>query len=72
MTAKPLLRTQPVTDKGDKASRELLEVVQILAREVNALNGKLAAIAAITAPTGGATIDAQSRTAITALIAAAG
>lgn len=71
MKAKPLLKDQPVTLDGRRASPDLLEVVQILAREVNALQAKLSAIAAVTAPSGGATVDAQSRTAIAAIIAAA-
>ena len=71
MTAKPLLRTQPATSDGKAASQELLEVIQGLVREVNALSAKLDAIAAITAPAGGGTVDSQSRTAINAIIAAA-
>lgn len=71
MKTKPLLRDQPVTRDGKLASDGLLEVVQTLSREVNRLSDKLALIAAITAPTGGATVDSQSRTAIAAIIAAA-
>ena len=70
MKAKPLMKDQPVTQDGRKASAELLEIVQILAREVNALQGKLAAVAAVAPPSGGATVDSQSRAAITAVIAA--
>lgn len=78
MRAKPLLRDQPITQDGTKASTEALEVIQILTRLVNALqdridvqDAKFAAIAATAAPTGGATVDSQSRTAINAIIAAA-
>jgi len=78
MRAKPLLRDQPITQDGTKASTEALEVIQILTRLVNTLqdridvqDAKFAAIAATSAPTGGATVDSQSRTAINAIIAAA-
>lgn len=72
MTAKPLLRDQPATRDGAAASDALLEVIQILVREVNRLGGRLDAIAAVAAPAGGATVDAQSRAAIAAMLAAAG
>ena len=78
MKAKPLLKQQPVTAAGDMGSVQLLEVIQILTSIVNtqddaiaALEAKFAAIAAITAPTGGATVDSQSRTAINAIRTAA-
>jgi hypothetical protein len=40
-------------------------------RRLRGLEGKLAAVAAITGPTGGATVDAEARTAINAIIGAA-
>lgn len=49
-----------------------LALLQDLASQVSTLQAKLAAIAAVTAPVGGATVDAQARTAVTAIIAAAG
>lgn len=68
----PLLSQQPVTAKGDRPSRELVEVIDGLVREMRAMQAKLDAIAAITAPTGGATVDSQARTAISAILTAAG
>lgn len=40
-------------------------------RALDASNAKLAAIAAVVAPVGGATVDAEARTAIAAIIAGA-
>lgn len=78
MKTRPLTRTQAATENGLKASIELLEVIQAMSREVNrlidsvdALEAKFTAIAGVTGPTGGATVDSQSRTAINAIIAAA-
>lgn len=72
MTAKPLLWSQPVTDKGDRPSRELVEVIQRLVADVEAMSAKLAAIAALSDASGGATVDAEARAAIAAILDAAG
>ena len=60
---------QPVTREG--ASPAFLEYLSALEREIIALQGKLDAIAAVAAPVGGATIDAEARTAINAIRTAA-
>lgn len=46
-------------------------LLQNTADRLEALEAKLTAIAAITAPTGGATIDAESRAAINSIITGA-
>lgn len=49
-----------------------LEEFRRMEDRIAALEAKLAAIAAVTEPTGGATQDAEARTAIDAIIAGAG
>lgn len=44
MTVKPLLIGQPVTQKGDMPSAELVQVIQQLVREVNKLADRVAAL----------------------------
>lgn len=53
-------------------SSELMREAGLLEQRVAALEAKLAAMAAVTAPSGGATQDAEARTAINALRAGAG
>ena len=53
------------TDEGIRLFRRMEQ-------RLNAAEGKLSAIAAVTGPTGGATIDSQARTAINAIISGAG
>lgn len=67
-----------LTIEGMKLLQDLFDRVtvleasaSVLETELNAAEAKLAAIAAVTAPAGGATIDAESRTAINAIIAGA-
>jgi len=69
---KQLLPQQAVTAAGDLPSAALVEIIQRLVLEVEALGSRLDAIAAVAAPTGGATVDAQARTAINAIRTAAG
>lgn len=51
-------------------TREGYEMLMDLQRDFAAAQGKIAAAAAVAAPTGGATIDAQARAAINAIRAA--
>ena len=48
-----------------------LALLQDMDRRLLEADAKLAAIAAVVAPSGGATVDAQARTAIAAIIAGA-
>lgn len=61
---------QAITDR--QASPAFMEYLAGLERDLEAMRAKLDAIAAVTAPTGGATIDAEARTAINAIRTAAG
>lgn len=63
-------RQQRVTDQA--ASVEFLEYLASLEREVAALRAVVAAIGAVPAPAGGATVDTQARAAVAAVITAAG
>lgn len=62
---------QPITADGNLASRDILEVLQLMARDIEAANRKLDAIAAI-ALLGGGGGDPSSRAAINEIIGAAG
>lgn len=54
-----------------KPTVEGLKLFQSLERRVGSAEAKLAAIAAVVAPTGGATVDAEARAAIVAILGAA-
>lgn len=62
---------QRYVDANGRLTLEGLQLFDSLARRVLTLEGKLAAIAAVTEPTGGATTDAEARAAISAIIGAA-
>lgn len=49
-----------------------IKLFQSMFDRIGVLEGKLTAIAAVTDPTGGATVDAEARTAIQAIIDEAG
>ena len=68
---KPLLPNQAISQAGDLPSRELVEIIQRLVDEVTTLQTQMAAIGAVASPAGGATVDAQARTAIDAIRTAA-
>lgn len=55
-----------------RLTQEGLMLLQGQARAIATLQAKLAAIAAVVAPSGGATVDAEARAAIAGIIAAAG
>ena len=67
-----------LTIEGMKLLQDLFDRVtvleasaSVLTTDLDAAEAKLTAIAGVTAPAGGATIDAESRTAINAIIAGA-
>ena len=66
---------QPITIDGNFPSRDILEVLQSMARDIDAANAKLAAIAALTPLSGGGGGgggDSSSRAKINDIIEAAG
>ena len=69
------LPQQPITADGQRPSQEWLEWAAQVTRDTRALQAglgaaeaKLAAIAAVADPAGGATVDAEARAAIIAII----
>lgn len=62
---------QTIISGDGKPSPALIEVMDRLVRRVSALEARLNAIAAVAAPTGGATTDTEARAAIAAILAAA-
>lgn len=53
-------------------TEDFIREARLQEQRIIALEAKLAAIAAVTGPTGGATTDAEARTAINAIISGAG
>lgn len=47
MSVVPLLPQQAVTEKGDRASRELVVIIQRLVAEVQSLEARVAALEAL-------------------------
>lgn len=70
MKVKQLLPSQKITN-GDYPTSDLVEIIQRMAVEINALSDKMAAIAAVVEPTGGSTSDTTAREAIRHIIEAA-
>lgn len=58
-------------DKAGRLTREGLLLLQDQAARIEALETRLAAIAAVAAPTGGTTTDTEARAAISSIIAGA-
>lgn len=72
MTAKLLQPTQVIVGPDGKPTRDFVELFQRVVLDLNSATAKLAAIAALTDPAGGATVDAEARTAIGEILDAAG
>lgn len=71
MSFKPNAVEQYVRPSG-QLTIDGLKLLQTMEDRIVTLEAQLAAIAAVTAPSGGATIDAEARTAISAIITGAG
>jgi hypothetical protein len=69
MTANPQI---PYVQGDGRFNIEGLKLLNELTARVAALESKLAAIAALADPTGGATVDAEARASIAAVLDAAG
>jgi phosphoribosylformylglycinamidine (FGAM) synthase-like amidotransferase family enzyme len=59
-----------MVDATGRLTRAGYEALIVMERDLAAAKAKLDAISALTAPSGGATIDAQARASIAAIIAA--
>jgi hypothetical protein len=68
---RPLQQGFRYVNADGSLSLQGLEVFREMQRQIMAQDEKLAAIAAVVAPTGGATVDAEARAAIAAIIAGA-
>ena len=64
--------TEIVADGNGRLTLAGFKMLADMNARIVVMEGKLAAIAAITAPTGGATTDAEARSAIAAILAEAG
>lgn len=64
--------TEIVADGNGRLTLSGFKMLADMNARIVVMEGKLAAIAAITAPTGGATTDAEARSAIAAILAEAG
>lgn len=65
---KSLLLDQQIVSDAGKPTLELVEILQRLEGAVRELQDFQAGVANVTKPTGGATVDAEARTAIDAIV----
>lgn len=68
----PIAAGQIYTDGNGAPTRALLQILQEMKDEIEANKAKLDAIAALADPSGGATVDAEARAVIAAILDAAG
>lgn len=72
MTIPPLSGIEKYVTPEGRLTWEGQRLLQAIIDASNDTTDQMAAIAGVTAPSGGATVDAEARTAIAAIIAAAG
>ena len=70
MSFKPNLSEQYLRGDG-RLTVDGQKLLQSMFDRIGVLEGQIAAIAAVTGPTGGATVDAEARTAINSIISGA-
>ena len=68
----PITGVERYTQSDGRLTPDGQKVLQEMQGRLDALEAKLEAIAAVSAPSGGSTIDAEARTALSAVITAAG